>query len=97
MLILDNVFSEQTEKEIEYNVFHNIEFYYKQHAVTGERSILHSDSDFWCHMVCDGEKKSGCFNHIIARFNPVFKIIGKHFNKDKLEIERIKINLFNHQ
>jgi hypothetical protein len=95
MLILDNVFSEQIQREIEYNIFHNIKFYHKQHAVTGKKSILHSDSDFWCHMVCDGEEKSGCFDNIISTFNPVFKLIGKHFNKDKLEVERIKINLFN--
>jgi len=94
MLILDNVFDERLQKEIEYNIFNTINFYYKKHAVTGKKNILNSDSDFYCHMVCDGEEKSGCFDNIISTFNPMFKLIGKHFDKSKLEIERIKINLF---
>ena len=59
MLILDNVFDERLQKEIEYNIFNTINFYYKKHAVTGKKNILNSDSDFYCHMVCYGEEKIG--------------------------------------
>lgn len=94
MYVLDNVFNEETEIEIKENIFSNLDFYYKQNAVSGKPSILTCNTDFFCHMFCDGELKSNAYSDIVNIFEPIFHIVGKKYNKHSLSLGRAKANFF---